>query len=158
MQTQGPDPFPIGAHLTTPRRGYVHHGLYAGGGRVIHYGGFAAGWRAAPVQEVSLDQFAQGRPVSAHPVAAPRFDPDTVLRRARSRLGENAYDVLRNNCEHFVHWCLRGRPYSAQVARWLRPWRRVAAALGLRVREAGCGCDGDGSAWRPLPPCSEAPT
>jgi hypothetical protein len=31
---------PIGAHQITRRRGYVHHGLYAGDGRVIHYAGF----------------------------------------------------------------------------------------------------------------------
>lgn len=30
------DDLPLGAHLTTPRRGYVHHGIYAGSGRVIH--------------------------------------------------------------------------------------------------------------------------
>jgi hypothetical protein len=30
---------PIGAHIVTPRRGYTHHGIYAGEGRVVQYGG-----------------------------------------------------------------------------------------------------------------------
>ena len=35
-----PEP-PIGAHLITSRKGYNHHGLYIGRGKVIHYSGMA---------------------------------------------------------------------------------------------------------------------
>jgi len=52
---------PLGAHLTTLCRGYVHHGIYAGEGRVIHYGGFDRYFRRLPVEEVSLDEFTRGR-------------------------------------------------------------------------------------------------
>ncbi|MNG28404.1 NC domain protein [compost metagenome] len=38
-----------------------------------------------------------------------------MVRRALSRMGENRYRVLTNNCEHFCNWCLYGRSTSAQV-------------------------------------------
>jgi len=42
-------------------------------------------------------------------------DRPEVVRRARSRLGEDRYHVLRNNCEHFCEWCVRGQNRSYQV-------------------------------------------
>ena len=30
---------------------------------------------------------------------------EKVVVRARKRLGENQYDLLENNCEHFAMWC-----------------------------------------------------
>ena len=41
---------PLGAHLTTPRRGYNHHGEYVGRGRVVHYAGLSGFWQCAPVE------------------------------------------------------------------------------------------------------------
>ena len=42
-------------------------------------------------------------------------DRPEVVHRARSRLGEDRYHVLRNNCEHFCEWCVRGQNRSYQV-------------------------------------------
>jgi hypothetical protein len=131
VQTPAPEPIPVGAHLATPRRGFVHHGIYVGAGRVIHYGGYARAWRVMPVEDVSLAEFACGREISVRPWSAPAFDADAVLRRARSRLGENRYSLFVNNCEHFVQWCIGGRARSPQIERWLRPLARLAAALPL---------------------------
>ena len=38
-----------------------------------------------------------------------------ALKRARSRIGERAYDYLSNNCEHFKNWVHRGVHKSQQV-------------------------------------------
>ncbi len=54
---------PIGAHMVTPRRGYTHHGIYAGRGRVVQYGALSRGLRRGPVEQVPLSQFAQGRAI-----------------------------------------------------------------------------------------------
>ena len=35
---------PLGAHLVTPRFAYSHHGVYVGGGAVVHYAAFAKLW------------------------------------------------------------------------------------------------------------------
>jgi hypothetical protein len=47
--------------------------------------------RRAPVKEVSLALFAHGHAVFVRPHAAPPFDCHEVIRRARSRVGENRY-------------------------------------------------------------------
>lgn len=127
MSAQEPS---IGAHLATPRRGFVHHGIYAGNGRVIHYAGLDRMLRAGPVQEVPLEQFARGRGWEVRACVAPRFDGHTVVQRARSRLGENRYRLRSNNCEHFVHWCIEGTPRSPQL-------ERLAARLRQRVEAIG---------------------
>jgi hypothetical protein len=65
------------------------------------------------------------------------FSPDAVIARAQSRLGENRFDIVLNNCEHFASWCKTGLSESRQVeALWrasLAPWtyamRRAQDAL-----------------------------
>jgi hypothetical protein len=115
---------PVGTHLTTQRRGYVHHGLYVGDGRVIHYAGFKALWHRGPVEEVSLEEFGGGQGWAVRPSGRlARFAGAAAVERARSRLGEDCYRIWSNNCEHFVEWCLHGIARSAQVDRWLQ-WQR----------------------------------
>jgi hypothetical protein len=126
--------WPLGTHLTTPRRGYVHHGIYTGDGRVIHYAGFSRAFRRGPVQEVPLAQFARGRGVQAQAGLGALFAGIDAVSRARSRLGENRYRVWSNNCEHFVHWCLSGSSSSAQVERWGRTIRSALAVLSAPAR------------------------
>ena len=110
---------PLGAHLTTSRRGYTHHGVYVGDGRVVHYSGLSGAWQCGPVEEVSLDRFSAGRAmrIVAHPMSL--YAPEEIVRRARSRLGENDYRLLTNNCEHFCNWCSIGVSHSRQVERRL---------------------------------------
>lgn len=125
------DNLPLGAHLVTPRRGYVHHGIYAGNGRVIHYGGSSRMFRRRPVEEVSLDEFARGRGLSVKISVAPKFSGAAIVSRARSRLGEDRYRLLSNNCEHFSEWCISGTSRSTQVMAWEERLRKALAALGL---------------------------
>ena len=108
------DDWPTGSHLVSPRRFYLHHGIYLGGGEVVHYSGFSSSFRAGPVEVIDLERFASGRPVWV--VQEPRqFCDEEVVRRARSRVGESRYSVLSNNCEHFCSWCISGKSCSAQV-------------------------------------------
>ena len=106
---------PLGAHLVTPRRGYTHHGIYVGRGRVVQYGGVFLGLRRGSVEEVALLQFARGRAIWLRLEESRQFGRDEVVHRARARLGEDRYNVLTNNCEHFCEWCVRGEPRSHQV-------------------------------------------
>jgi hypothetical protein len=136
---------PLGAHMVTPRRGYTHHGIYVGQGRVVQYGGLSLGLRRGPVEEVPLSRFALGRPICLRLEESFWFDRDEVVRRARLRLGENRYNLLTNNCEHFCEWCLRGEHRSYQVdylvARCSRAWRRLVDAVvgGLLPRRNSAG-------------------
>jgi hypothetical protein len=110
---------PIGAHLVTPFCGFAHHGIYAGGGRVIHYGALMYDIIRKPVEEVAFEKFAAGRAVFVVQHTETCLDASLVVRRARSRLGEKRYRLLSNNCEHFVEWCLHGvsRSFQAESAR-----------------------------------------
>src|ERR1022692_1816658 len=119
---------PLGANLTTSRRGYNHHGVYVGRSRVVHYSGLSGFWQCGPVEEVSLSRFVDGHPVRIVDHLEPHYSPEEIVRRARSRLGENDYRLLTNNCEHFCNWSLTGVGRSAQVRRPLQlPFRLLAA-------------------------------
>ena len=134
----------IGAHLITPRRGYTHHGIYAGHGTVLHYAGLARDFRSGPVEEVSLERFANGRSVHIECRSTPALDEQDIVSRARSRLGENLYRLLTNNCEHFSEWSRFGTSRSPQVDRLLRTAptviRTLVAIVGrglVRIRSDG---------------------
>jgi len=104
----------LGAHLISPRNGYSHHGIYVGSGRVIHYAGWANDHETGPVEETDLHTFAQGK--GFRTARHSRADsPEIIIERARSRLGEEAYSVSANNCEHFCNWCVTGDHHSGQV-------------------------------------------
>ncbi|NUY00255.1 lecithin retinol acyltransferase family protein [Paraburkholderia youngii] len=123
---------PIGAHLVTQRHGYEHHGIYVGNGRVVHYSGFAGSAHRGPVEEVELARFAAGHSMSVRATPSAIYVGAEAVSRARSRLGENRYRLLTNNCEHFCAWCLLGESRSDQVDCCLRhPSTGVRALLCL---------------------------
>jgi hypothetical protein len=119
----------LGSHLVTPRRGYLHHGIYVGDGKVVHYAGLAGGLQRGPVEEVPLARFTRGRPVWVKSHAPSSFECREVIQRARSRVGEDCYRLLTNNCEHFCEWCLRGEPRSYQVEALLARLRVLNATV-----------------------------
>lgn len=121
---------PLGAHLTTPRRGYRHHGIYVGDGRVVHYAGFKQVVRRGCVEEVSLEAFCKGRGWQVQHWPAPRYAGPAVVARARSRLGEDRYRLWNNNCEHFAVWCVSGVSRSPQAE---TVKARLVAALARTV-------------------------
>ena len=111
---------PVGAHLVTPRWGnlYTHHGVYVGGFEVIHYGGFSGGGSDA-VERVSLLDFSQysdekspGFMVIHHPESS--VSGEEAKQRAERRIGEDEYNLISNNCEHFANWCTTGESVSTQ--------------------------------------------
>ena len=120
-----------GAHLISPRRRYVHHGIYVGDGKVVHYSGLARGQLRGRIEEASLAEFAYGRSVWTRSSDLTEFPPQEVIARARSRVGENRYRILRNNCEHFCEWCLHGESRSYQVERFLCSRPALGMILGV---------------------------
>lgn len=126
---------PIGCWLVAPRRGYTHHGIYVGGGRVSHYAGLSRGWNRGPIEIVSLAEFSLGCNVWAKRTPTARYVGLQAAGRALSRLGEDNYSVVTNNCEHFCAWCVDGESRSCQVEKWCAWPRAAALAILARLEE-----------------------
>lgn len=134
-----------GAHLVTLRCGYFHHGIYVGGDQVVHYAGYCHALHHGPVEEVSLPRFSAGQRVWMDTSATPRYPGQEVVRRARSRLGEDCYRLLTNNCEHFCTWCLSGENRSEQVQAWRAHPRSALRSAATLVKAYHRRARADGS-------------
>ncbi len=112
-------------HLRVPRQHglFLHHGIDLGDGSVAHY------LEGREILRSPLEEFSRGQEVSvvSHDQASPA---GVTLRRAMSRMGEQNYNLLFNNCEHFANWCKTGRHRSGQVEDWLHTGSLGALALG----------------------------
>jgi len=142
-----------------------HHGLYVGGGDVVHWAaayGLAAplaGWlsggnarpQLARIATTSLFEFAAPRDVGEiiarpHPPPAECLGRAVAVERARAAAagGDGAsapsYNLLGNNCEDFVSWCVTGRLRSDQVDARLRDAQgQVGETFGGVFVAAGAG-------------------
>ena len=120
-------------HLQVPRQHglFKHHGIDLGDGTVAHY------LEGREILRSPVEEFSRGQPLSV--VSYPDGTcsaPGVTLRRAMGRLGEQNYNLLFNNCEHFAHWCKTGRHRSEQVENWLHTGSLGALALGQFVPAA----------------------
>jgi hypothetical protein len=107
--------FILGTHLIVKHFGYSHHGIYAGRGRVIHYSGFAHLFKKRPIEITSIESFSHGKPIHVQMYQSPKFKGRKVVRRMRSRMNENNYHLIINNCEHLCTWAITGVESSPQV-------------------------------------------
>ncbi|MEB3255440.1 MAG: lecithin retinol acyltransferase family protein [Synechococcaceae cyanobacterium] len=120
-------------HLQAPRQHglFLHHGIDLGDGTVAHY------LEGREILRSPREEFSRGQPITAVDYPDGSCSPTGVtLRRAMGRLGEQNYNLLFNNCEHFAHWCKTGRHRSAQVEDWLHTGSVGALALGQFVPAA----------------------
>lgn len=104
----------VGDHLVTPRTGYTHHGLYIGNQEVIHYEGkFDSD--SGRIAKVTLAEFCEGASCRVRDYPLRVYGRKESIERACQRLGECDYNVVFNNCEQFVAWCIMGIGYSEQI-------------------------------------------
>ncbi len=129
-------------HLKSSRNFYSHHGIYVGDNRVIHYSGLAKGSESEIIEEVCLEEFCNGNgyEIIDHPNR--KYSREESVERARSRLGEDAYSVFANNCEHFVNWCIDGDHKSSQTDKGTAAGTgalSTVTAIGSRAAVASAG-------------------
>lgn len=108
----------IGSHIKTSRTGYSHHGIYCGDNKVVHYSGFAQLGKKGSLEVTTLENFLGSEKkyyVIKYPANKVAFSSKNIVRRALSRVGENRYNLVFNNCEHFAAWCVTGKSESKQV-------------------------------------------
>lgn len=63
-----------------------------------------------------------------------RISPDKTVALARSRIGEGGYNLIHNNCEHFVYECVFGVRRSTQEEEARRRWQE-RPVLNLYVKK-----------------------
>ncbi len=99
-----------GDHLQVARQHglFQHHGIDLGDGTVAHY------LEGREILRSPMNEFACGEVIQIvdHDEAV---SAGVTLRRAMSRIGEQKYNLLFNNCEHFANWCKTGRHRSIQL-------------------------------------------
>lgn len=108
----------IASHIKVSRGFYTHHGIVVNDDKVIHYSGFAEAFNKGCIEITDLDVFlgeATTFEVVNYPSCEVRYSDDEVVERAYSRLGEDDYNLIFNNCEGFACWCITGKNKSEQV-------------------------------------------
>ena len=99
---------------------YHHYGIFVSEEEVIQFGLPDDPMRGAEQIKVltsDVHTFLQGGELQVgqpeHPEHKQLRTPDQIVTIARQRLGEGGYDILHNNCEHFVNDCAFGQATSS---------------------------------------------
>lgn len=97
---------------------YRHYGVFVGDDTVIHYSGQPENFTEAQIEKIELTDFMGDAKKVKKDNCKPRYySRDEIVERAYSKLntGKNEYDIVSNNCEHFVRWCQTNEKTSKQV-------------------------------------------
>lgn len=107
-----------------------HYGIFVSENEIIQFGPPPI-MELPPDREVvvcsdSIDNFCCGRIVEVacldRKELKKRIPPEETIRLARGRLGEGGYNLIHNNCEHFVYQCVFGVKKSVQEEEARRRW------------------------------------
>lgn len=117
---------------------YQHHGIDIGDSSVIHYRK-----PSEIIEQTSFDTFSKNNRVYSRQYPAGfSFIPEVTVKRAFSRLGENKYNLLFNNCEHFATWCKTGVSESQQIKDFIPTINKLDTfSLLDPLKQAFQGCD-----------------
>lgn len=102
---------------------FQHHAIDLGDGTVVHFtdgsdgvAGPSGDFARFQVQRTSWDVITRQGRDAVHVVEHPeRLDVEESVRRALQLVGRRGYDLVFDNCEHVVTWCVCGREQSRQV-------------------------------------------
>ncbi len=99
---------------------YYHYGIFIDENEVIQFGLPDAPQKSAKdIKVISTDVYTflnGGLLETAVPTkeeSKKMRQADEIIKIARSRIGEGGYDILHNNCEHFVNECVFGKSSSS---------------------------------------------
>jgi hypothetical protein len=119
-----------GDHIRVRRSGYWHHGIDCGDGTVVHFTGSPLLRKEARIEHTKFDDFTRGKKVEVvH--AAEKGQGKAIVKRAKERVGETSYCLVRNNCEHFATWCATKKKKSRQVRKTITAAAGVVVVSGL---------------------------
>lgn len=116
------------------RQGSIYHyGIYVSESEVIQFG-YPPSLRYKDKDDIKvvstdIETFANGfnlecgepQDKEKHTI----FSRDKIVSNARNSLGETGYNVIHNNCEHFVYKCAFGIKYSEQEEQLRSRWKNI---------------------------------
>ncbi len=112
----------IGAHLRVKYGPFYHHGIYTAENEVVQFGSAAdilTNAEGIVVMKTDLLTFLSGGFLEVREFTKKErkklMEVDKSIGIALSRIGEGKYNIIHNNCEHFVNECLFGEKISNQV-------------------------------------------
>lgn len=126
--------------LILDRKIYKHYGVYVGNNTVIHYAAEGSDFSGdIAIRETTLDAFASdcdfiiGQFTKTYIAHHAIFSAEETIARAFSRLGEQKYNLLTNNCEHFALWCKTGFSHSTQVKNFWEGVQKFVEQLDIPI-------------------------
>ena len=112
----------FGAHIRVQVQGIYHHGIYIGNDEVIQFGlpiDMLRPKEEVKVLKSSVEEFLQGGFLEVRIFDRKerkiKNDDQKIVEIAISKLGEDGYDIVHNNCEHFANFCVFNKKESQQV-------------------------------------------
>ena len=98
---------------------FHHYGIFVDENTIVQFG-LRDNSNTPPddiaVITTDIDVFANGefveKAVPEQDEKKKRYSPDETVKKALSRIGERGYNILNNNCEHFVNECYFGEKKS----------------------------------------------
>ena len=94
--------FQKGDHIAVDRLYHItHHGIYGGNEMVVEYDGHR-------IKKTTLETFIRPSFYVYKVNSQAIYSPDEIWNRACKRCGEDDYNLVMNNCEHFARWCRNG--------------------------------------------------
>ena len=110
-----------------------HYGIFVSEDEVIAFGLPPTAENLKNQQDIKvlatdIDVFSCGNPVEVVQLTLiekrRRQSPDKTVSAARARIGEGGYNLIHNNCEHFVNEIVFGKKISEQELEVRRKWMR----------------------------------
>ena len=84
-----------------------------------------------PIEITSLEKFSHGKKVIVRHYEHAKFKGRQVVRRMRSRMHENHYHLIVNNCEHLCSWAITGVESSPQVIKMMQRLTTIGYASSI---------------------------
>lgn len=89
---------------------YDHHFIYLGNDQAIGY--------TRSGVEIDTMTGSGDYQKSVRVKRPPSDQVEKIIKRAMSRIGEDKYQLLKHNCEHFVAWAFGAKNHCNQATHW----------------------------------------
>jgi HRAS-like suppressor 3 len=117
-----------GTHIRVKRAGRLYwHGIADGEGYVIHYAYTTNAYSL--VCKTTLEDFSQGADWEPVLTVEAKYNPDEILERANSRIGQHFYSPASCDSEIFAKWCVAGIQQSQPISRTSSSTRKLSGIL-----------------------------